>query len=345
MLNFAETLLQIMKESLESARNIHQIIIVVCAVVAGFSISLKPELNKFETALLNLQYIEYAFYEVNNTRVDRIKKEVSSESEKIGFEFPVDSAYKYKTISSLKSELRDIWYNLDSLNVITADIGTLDTLLVENKTIPISGLALEPHPSSPRWKTERLHYYDCDYIQAFWRLGLFKSEGSADSLFANFKPVWKDVKDLPFEDAKLRLIELSNQEQEKEKGNFDLSGLPVAGENMYIIGPCALITLLAYLLSLVLHLKSLIRIKQNAEDVSEFPWMALFPNFYSRFLSFFSLFLLPVAVSGFLVIKSRLNHELLNKMLLCYAFLFIVIAGALVYQILTIQRRVHQMKR
>ncbi|MCF2501043.1 hypothetical protein [Dyadobacter chenhuakuii] len=62
-----------MKESLESARNIHQVIIYICAVIAVFALSLKVDLNKYDKARLSLQEINFAIEDVNANRVQTIK--------------------------------------------------------------------------------------------------------------------------------------------------------------------------------------------------------------------------------------------------------------------------------
>ncbi|GLU56119.1 hypothetical protein Dfri01_55800 [Dyadobacter frigoris] len=334
-----------MKESLESARNIHQILIVVCTIVSVFAFSLRPEMNKYEIALRELRGIEAAFHDVNIARAERIEKRILGGLPKGSFDFLIDSAYKYKTIKTLKSELTPMWNELDSTNFIYAENDNLKKLSVENKHMEMRGLALTPASNSDLWKWERDYYPDCDYLRACKNKMYYAHVGTADSLFANITPVWLDIKDMPWEDAKQRLVELSSADREKSKGDVDLSGLKVAGEQMYLIGPGAIIVLLSYLLTLVLHIGRILTLKEDAILASSFPWLALFPNSYSHLLSIFSLVIFPILASGFIVSKSGLPTEISDKIIIIYSILFFILSPSVAYKTVMLQFKIRKLLR
>jgi hypothetical protein len=89
--------------------------------------------------------------------------------------------------------------------------------------------------------------------------------------------------------------------KEKPTDDVDISGIKVAAKNMYIIAPVIILGLLVYLLTLVIHINSILKLSSQAEEAKEFPWLALFNNKFSGSVMNASLFLFPLITSFFIV--------------------------------------------
>jgi hypothetical protein len=69
MLNLAKTLLSIMKESLESARNIHQILIIVCTIIGIYALSITKPINEYEYFHGELRRWENSLSNLNTMKI------------------------------------------------------------------------------------------------------------------------------------------------------------------------------------------------------------------------------------------------------------------------------------
>ncbi|MCF0055527.1 hypothetical protein [Dyadobacter sp. CY356] len=327
-----------MKESLEAARNIHQIIIFVCAVVAVFAFSLKTELNKYDVARTSLQEINLAIADVNADRVKRIENAARQGGHKRFKMFVDNSSYRNLKLWEIRELLTQNWERLDSIDLVY-DGG--DNYNVHSTNVfSAAGFPVEAIPSNGAWKAERDYYYGSDYIRAFKLRGFFQGDGSVDSLFRDIQPVWFDINNSSIETAKQLLSDLSVIDKKKDKADVDVSGLKVTGDLIYIIGPVILLLLTSYLIALTLHLKSIIKLKEEAEVANSFPWLALFPNLWSKALSFISLFILPYSVSALTIFRTQLQGNLTIKMLGIYLLAFIVLGCVLIYQLRLVRSKI-----
>ncbi|MCF2502759.1 hypothetical protein L0663_05175 [Dyadobacter sp. CY107] len=329
-----------MKESLESARNIHQIIIFISAVIAVFALSLRTDLNKYDKARLRLQDINLAIKDVNEDRVKRIKSAAYEGNHKRFNLFTDQSFYRNLRISDIRENLFQNWDSIDSIDLVYDGGNNMMIVRGSDSTFSAGDFPVVAKPSVGAWRSERDYYYGSDYIRAFRLKGFFTADGNLDSLFSDIQPVWFDVKNLSLESAMQNLAALSAIEVQKGKGDVDVSGLKVTGDLIYIIGPSILLMLLIYLATLTVHIKSLIKIKEQAETAQSFPWLALFRNIWSKVISFISLIILPFFVSALIVYKTQLKCELMVTMLVAYLILFVGIGSILVYQLHLLRRKI-----
>lgn len=66
-------------------------------------------------------------------------------------------------------------------------------------------------------------------------------------------------------EVKKLFYEESLKFKEKPTDDVDISGIKVAAKNMYIIAPVILLGLLVYLLTLVIHINSILKLSSQAE--------------------------------------------------------------------------------
>lgn len=343
MINFVQTPDR-MNESLQSARNIHQIIIVVCAAITVFALSLRTDLNKYDKARLLLHDLDLAISDVNADRVKRIKTAAYEGGGQRRFNLFVDnSSYRNKKLWEIRELLSQNWKSLDSINLVFDGGGNL-TVHGNKTTFSAAEFPVEAKPSDGVWRSEREYFHGSDYLRAFRLKGFFKGYGSIDSLFRDIQPVWFEIRNSSIENAIQNLSDLSVIEGQKEKGDVDVSGLKVTGELIYIIGPIILMLLIIYLITLTIHVQSLIEIREQAETAHSFPWIALFPNKWSNGISFFSLIILPYSVSALMVYKTQLGSELMTIMLSVYFASFIGIGSILIYQLFLTRRKIRSLR-
>jgi len=73
--------------------------------------------------------------------------------------------------------------------------------------------------------------------------------------------------------------------------------------------------------------------------------MALFPHFWSQTLSVASLLVCPLLAAGFTVMRLELPNDLVSRMLIGYCITFSILGTTLIYQIFTIQLKIHRLKK
>ena len=118
-----------------------------------------------------------------------------------------------------------------------------------------------------------------------------------------------------FEQAKLTLSNASFDQRKKDKTDVEVSGLKVAGELLYGIGPCIQLALLIYLLTLISHIKT---IHSNDGIISTFPWLALFTSKLSRSITAFTLVAYPFISSTAVAVRSNLGGGKMTVLLILY---------------------------
>ncbi|WP_342089488.1 hypothetical protein, partial [Dyadobacter sp. OTU695] len=232
----------------------------------------RTDLNKYDKARLRLQDINLAIKDVNADRVKRIKS-AAYEGGHRRFNLFVDKSFSRNIkLWEIRELLSQNWESLDSIDLVY-DGGDNLTVHGNKTTFYADEFPVIPKPSDGSWRYERDYYYGSDYLRAFRLKGFFIGGGSVDSLFRDVQPVWFDVRNLSADNAIQALSDLSVIDEQKDKGEVDVSGLKVTGELIYAIGPVILLLLLIYLITLTIHINSLIEIREQAETAHSFPWL------------------------------------------------------------------------
>lgn len=117
-------------------------------------------------------------------------------------------------------------------------------------------------------------------------------------LFPNLRPVWNDIRDLSMDKAIVTL----NRKRAESRNSMSLMDFSVDEEIVIYVAPSIILCVISYLLVHILHLRSIA--DEHAETISEFPWMVLFKGRLARFLTFTSLFLLPLTANGIVIFRT-----------------------------------------
>jgi hypothetical protein len=83
---------------------------------------------------------------------------------------------------------------------------------------------------------------------------------------------------------------------------MSLLDFSVDGEIVIYVAPSIILCMISYLLVHILHLRSIA--DEHAGTIAEFPWMVLFKGRLARFLTFISLFLLPLTANGIVIFRT-----------------------------------------
>lgn len=343
-----------MKESLESARNIHQIVIVVSTIIGIFAFSIKQPENKFENALNELRALYATIESVNSYRHDLISSEMLeglSEEDKSSIDGML--VYGVSRFNSMQGKLqkdtylhfKTNWNLLDSVMIIKPSNITISAS--RGKDFSNDELAffdgppveLHPLPLGDKWIWETRYDSLASYKYQFKKVGVLKTGGQATDFMPNLRAVWEYVKNLDYEDTRVFLQSKSAEANETDRNEVDLSGLKVAAEYMYLIGPFVLLSLLVYLTTLINHLISITKLRTHGEKALDFPWLGLFSHSLSDYISIISLQIYPAAVCVILVNKSNLGEPDTIIWSLCYFVIFAVTSLYLRKQLVTLQRK------
>jgi len=295
-----------MIENLQSARNIHQILIVACAAIWIFSLSMPDEQNKYQQALDELVSLEELFMDTEAN----LRKEPTS---------------------------------YDSLNLLyRQDLYKADTLLQKLKRSNMSEIK---QFFNSTWNDAHGRVIDRKIlslfiIEHFRYNGLINGQKYANQSLPLLLNVWDLVRYETIEDSKRQLKSEAIEFAKKPESNLDIAGLHVNGSDIYIIAPFVSIALLVYLLVLVNHIIYNL-VKENEPLVKSFPWMALFPTLLSQSLTICTLLVFPAVVSYTIIFRSPLSDTQSNYLMITYTILYSITGASLFIKILNIQNRVH----
>ncbi|PSL23463.1 hypothetical protein [Dyadobacter jiangsuensis] len=307
-----------MNESLQSARNIHQILIVVCTIIGVFAISVKPTENRFDLALNELKTLQAVMDSVNSGRMESIKLDLAANNDDFiakringKIEFSDKTAYSYKTLGVFKREMGDAWSMMDT--IIYLGLSKYKAMQISQAEIPeiidFEGFPVFARPSlSDGWFTFPKYVPTYSYRDRFATNNLLPNKNDPKTAFPRLMDVWEFVKDKNFDDAKVILQQEGNATRKDGGNEIELAGLKVSGEFMYFTGPFIAFILLLYLKMLIDHINTIKDVENK--DLTEFPWMLLFRHPLSRFAGFFSIYLYPVGVSIGIIIASGLTEKL-----------------------------------
>lgn len=342
-----------MKESLESARNIHQILIIASAAIFIFGLSIGPTENKYDLARKELKAFKEVVDSVGVYRTKIIKEKFYQEvpSEKLK---KIKSSTRFNslgssqiweyTIFSMLDTFEQEWSQIDSLPVQilkTSSIKILsDTTLVNPETMVLSefpiylkGQESTEGTSSIRLETSGMNIYEekGSYLKKFLARKLCSSN-APETFMPYLKAVRLEISNSNYSDLQLMLENLSGEFNSKNKNDADVIGLKVTGELLYIIGPITTLTLLLYLFTLVSHLEEIFMYSNN-DDLKYFPWIAMFRNKHSIWITRFTIYLLPSAVSCYLIYKTQIGNWNSIIYFMIFVPIYVFIAHSLVKKI------------
>lgn len=342
-----------MNESLQSARNIHQIIIVVSTIIGVFALSTKTPLNKYQVALNELDTLQKVMLEVNAFRIRSFKQ---------GMVVGLDDTYKRMlekkteynggggvaglTLANIDAQFSSKWHTADSIMLVNPNRSKLGNIILSDhvEQFDISDLPLELHPANDGWEWTMTYHPRASYKYQFGKKDLYRNDPNVKVfLFPKLKSVWEFVKDKDFDQSRVILQNKADETKDSGTSQIDLSGLKVAGELMYLAGPLILLVLLIYLTTLVEHLIAITRTNTDAVKAIEFPWLGIFEGRLSENISIISLQIYPAAISIIMVYKSFLGEPYTIVWSLIYFAVFAFISLYLRLQIVKFRYFVKQL--
>lgn len=325
-----------MKESLESARNIHQFLIVASVAIFIFGLSIGPNENKYDLAKAELIQFRKSVDDIGTIRRHLIRKaffsRVSPKDLKqvtrfVGFSDMSNLGAWDSPIHSIYQDFENEWHLIDSLpvNILTKDAVDLlkDTTVMENKEhfalnafpVYLKGQIISEGTAYIEIETD-LKYMNGEVVSYLKEFIKNKLAASSDvkTFLPKFKVVRSEISDHSIDDALTQLQNLSDDYNSKNKNEADFIGLKVTGGLLYIVGPLVVLSLLVYLLSLATHLDE-ISIPAQTTCLLEFPWIALFRDKYSIWICRVSLYALPFLSCSYLVYKTNVG---ISQMVIIY---------------------------
>ncbi|MCF2502752.1 hypothetical protein L0663_05140 [Dyadobacter sp. CY107] len=262
-----------MKETLESIRNFHNVLVVVCAAGFLFSLSARPTINP---------------YHFTKTVLLRFAQDVPllNDSEFLNEDkSPILTGLQMAEIFH-KTEVRHIYSLVKERRVIAKDASVEKDSLMQAAVIK----------------------FLIDHVRGITYPNYIVRSSSFDSLLLpheeNFITIAEDsdfskargfVKNGTLNEAIAKLGPESDIYEKQPDTIANLSGFSVSGRHMPFIAPIIGFLLFLYLYALIAHASSLV--EKDKTPLSWFPWIGLLSDNASRFLT-------PVTLIGFPAISA-----------------------------------------
>lgn len=321
-----------MKESLESARNIHQILIVVCTIIAAFSLASLPGPNVYEQARTELNSYEKKFkQELDSTYIrityDSTGNKIYGQAEIRQFEidslwyiinnrpsptFDFFSKYDRKRLAEIAGEIRDAEKEMDTTEVEGDGewykylSQNLTDLYLERDRLrqSIKGEKVKkPAPVTKIIKKKEAIPQPMPYDESrvtLLNIGQFWS----DRMYSPaFEKIITDDKDFEYflrlnehrsvKEFKMLLMQQSAIQAKKPDTELDFGGLKVATKTINVLAPFIVLALAIYLTALIGHLGEIMTLREHADTAYEFPWMGGFTGPISRIICVISVTVYP----------------------------------------------------
>ncbi|TDE17697.1 hypothetical protein [Dyadobacter psychrotolerans] len=272
-----------MKETLESIRNFHNILILICAAGFLFSLSVKPKENPYS---LTKSFLHDFATDVPSVRgmsiVDSINQPISS-GENILERF---SNAEISSIYNLVSE----WERIED-----SSSNQKDSLM--NSAIFLFVFGGEP--ADP-------HYNIVNRDSLSMLIDNYKNGFSLVADDSDFSTSWNFVKNMTLNDAVNELESQVKAYDQLPDSDANLFGYSVSAKHMPIIAPAIELLILLYILTLIRHATSLTTIADK-ETLKSFPWVGLFPGVMATFLTILTLFLFPLIAAMEVIFSTDLQ--------------------------------------
>ncbi|MCF0065103.1 hypothetical protein MUK70_06440 [Dyadobacter chenwenxiniae] len=321
-----------MKESLESTRNIHQILIVTSVIIISFSVSLLLKETVFERAKKRLESCAISLRDdinsdyvrlttdsiprvINHEEVERFKSDSFSASLGRGrnraddFQLRMarmDLKFSNDRIAELKAEIDsagdDLFYykeNNEELSELYVEragfrnkLSRLEKAYADdvekiknNETIPL--------PTMPHGKYDGQKVAVGD-LSKYWakRTGsdmfveeIAESERFRLLLSANIRMSVTDF-------GKFLETEMKSQKNNPDS-EIDLIGVKVAAKTIVILAPFIVIAIMIYLLMLINHLNDTATLREDTDEIANFPWIGVFRGRITAFGFFLATTVIP----------------------------------------------------
>jgi hypothetical protein len=303
-----------MKDTLESARNIHQILIVISVIIMSFSVSLMLKETVFETAKKRIESSVVSLradivsdrIRVSLDSIPRIisEQEVSkfksdSFSASLGryrntyYGYPLESAksdlkYLNERIADTKAEVDSAGDDIEYFKEMNKELtdayierGEVKQKIARLEREKVGALAkikddAQPLPTMDKGKYDDKKLPVADLIK-YW------SQNMGSELFSEEIAESERFRLLLSANAKMPIadfIKLLETEMENQKNNpdseIDLIGVKVAAKTIVILAPFIIIAIMIYLLMLINHLNDTATLRQHTDEIADFPWMGVF---------------------------------------------------------------------
>lgn len=371
-----------MKESLESARNIHQILIVLLSVIGIFAISVIFETNPFDAGLkmiadsedkafdaimknkVRVKYEKPALKIYRKAEIDSSNKNIAdtmniaklrSEMNSWEAERRVIRKKRNNLISQIRSEIDSAEAKLDISWLRTANTELTNTLIdralteISYEQLFASNKRMIKYENLSTNLIPMSDMYQ-DSLVSLSQLNEIVYPGDTPKIFTdvngqnngNLDYFYSINKDKSVKECKALLNKESANFKNNPHDDVDLSGIRVASKHMYIVAPFVIFCLIIYLYSLVSHLNSTINVTVDAEGAQEFPWLALFPGVGSKILLFISIVLFPTVITWATALSSELPPSEKGWWTWCYLIFFSVLGLELFLKIDKLNIRIHK---
>lgn len=302
-----------MKESLEAARNIHQIIIIASSVMIIFSLSIPQKYDPVQSCLSSIRKFQREIPMLKNVKLTRYRDT----------SVVVDGAKIIEFIN--KSEMHVLRSLLPLDNIKYFKVGQDTCWLVPNRlksvcgldTLKVDSLILTIGKAPLPFFT---HERDFPWSK--------HSSKETDA-------IWEKIQDSKVAES---INYLGGQINELKKSDVEITGLHIASNTMYIIGPIILAILILYLHSLAGHV--LILAKNDPSTLATFPWLMLFREKFSKKLSYLSVVVMPVLASIVISVRSSINLGVFFILFCIYSISFYYLSFNVWRRMVVIQKEV-----
>lgn len=304
-----------MKNSLESTRNIHQILIVTSVIIISFSVSLLLKETVYERAKKRLESCAISLRddvtsdyvrittdsiprvidrdEVEKFRSDSFNASLGRGRNRVDdFQLRIarmDLKFANERIAELKVEIdstdEDLFYYKENNEELSALY--LERAAIRNKITRLERAyaeALEkiknneaiPLPTMPHGK------YD-DKKLSVGDLNKYWAKRTGSDMFVEEIAESEKFRLLLSANTRMAITDfgkLLETEMKTQKNNpdseIDLIGVKVAAKTIVILAPFIVIALMIYLLMLINHLNDTAALQQDTDEIANFPWMGVF---------------------------------------------------------------------